>query len=185
MCSQNFTLMWCTSEQNQSCQKKQRVAHSKPQLGSYFKSTSLCPAESGEIGPMFTALPLKLAFRRKCEDRDACSNGIAVSLGGSRYRDETRVECMFQWSVRTRRVWKNLPWTWRPGKFYALIVQLLWKMNHYTIKILFDVYCHVLETWFFRLAQTRQISHSPWDRWNGFWYIYLQENHKKSTISCR
>ena len=48
--------------------------------------------------------------------------GIAVSLGGSRYRDETRVECMFQWSVRTRRVWKNLPWTWRHGKFYALIV---------------------------------------------------------------
>ena len=102
----NFTLMWCTSEQNQSCQKKQRVAHSKPQLGSYFKSTSLCPAESGEIGPMFTALPLKLAFRRKCEDRDASSNGIAVSLGGSRYRDETRVE---KWTITQSTFWEK--WT--------------------------------------------------------------------------
>ena len=40
---------------------------------------------------MFRARPLKLVFRRKCEDGWVLP-GIAISLGGSPYRDEIRVE---------------------------------------------------------------------------------------------
>ena len=63
-------------------------------LGSYFKSTSLCPGEIRRDRAHVHGSASEVSIPTKMWGQDGCFYGIAVSLGGSRYRDETRVETL-------------------------------------------------------------------------------------------